>query len=86
MRWKAFCVCHRRIRSSPDYRQPVLEALCAFVREHTIGMTVADHPTTDVQAVLTVIGRRPKELKPVDLSGADLSGAYLIRPTWATPT
>ena len=22
---------------SPDYRQPVLEALCAFVREHTIG-------------------------------------------------
>ena len=65
-------------KMSPDYRQPVLEALCAFVREHTIEMTVAAQPTTDVQAVLTVIGRRPEELKSVDLSDANLSGAYLI--------
>jgi Pentapeptide repeats (8 copies) len=75
-------------QTSPDYRQPVLEALCAFVREHTIGKTVAErptpgvpavlpHPTTDVQAVLTVIGRRPKELKPVDLIGAVVPGAVL---------
>jgi hypothetical protein len=42
-------------KTSPDYRTPVLEALCAFVREHPIGMIVADRPTTDVQAVLTVI-------------------------------
>jgi Pentapeptide repeats (8 copies) len=94
--------------TSPDYRQPVLEALCAFVREHKVGIIVVDPPTTedmdvlrehaigriaagppatDVQAVLTVIGRRPKELKLVDLSkavvpgavlqNANLSGAYL---------
>jgi hypothetical protein len=50
--------------SSPDYRQPVLEALCAFVREHTIGMIVAERPTTDVQAVLTVIGRRRPQNVP----------------------
>jgi uncharacterized protein YjbI with pentapeptide repeats len=68
---------NRSISSSPDYRQPVLEALCAFVREHTIGMIVAERPTTDVQAVLTVIGRRPKELRPVDLSGAVVPGAAL---------
>jgi hypothetical protein len=57
-------------KTSPQYQQPVLEALCAFVRENTIGKTVPDKPTTDVQALmvikpatdiqaaLTVIGRR----------------------------
>jgi hypothetical protein len=67
--------------SSLDYRQPILEALCAFVREHTIGMIVADHPTTDVQAVLTVIGRRRPEdvFNRVNLEGANLAGADLSK-------
>jgi uncharacterized protein YjbI with pentapeptide repeats len=64
-------------KTSPDYRQPVLDALCAFVREHTIGMIVAERPTTDVEVVLTVIQRRPKELKSVDLAAANLTGADL---------
>jgi hypothetical protein len=45
--------------TSPQYRQSVLEALCAFVREHTIGRRVSGRqPATDIQAALTVIGRR----------------------------
>ncbi len=66
-------------KTSPDYRQPVLEALCAFVREHTIGMIVAKRPTTDVQAVLTVIGRRPEEFRLVDLKDAVVPGAALLK-------
>ena len=66
---------------SPDHRQPVLEALCAFVREHTIGNDRFGTVTTDVQAVLTVIGRRPEELKLVDLSGAVVPGADSKMPT-----
>src|SRR6202163_380501 len=41
-----------------QYRGPVLEALCAFVREYTIGKTVSEKPAIDIQAALTVIGRR----------------------------
>jgi uncharacterized protein YjbI with pentapeptide repeats len=55
--------------SSPDYRHPVLEALCAFVREHTIGKTVQEHPTTDVvQTVL--MGKTPKEHPTTDVQAA----------------
>ena len=51
------------VMNAPDsqYHQPVLEALCAFVREGTKG-TVSDHPATDIQAALTVIGGREKGL------------------------
>jgi hypothetical protein len=78
---------------SQPYRVPVLEALCAFVREGTIGKKAGDQPATDIQAVLTVIGRRaegwldqmnltsaniPKaNLIQANLNGADLSGANL---------
>jgi hypothetical protein len=38
-------------KTSPQYHQPVLEALCAFVREKTIGKTASEkQPATDVQA------------------------------------
>ena len=40
-------------------------------------MIVSAQSTTDLQAVLTVIGRRPEELKLVDLSGAVVPGAEL---------
>ena len=47
------------MNTSEQYHGPVLEALCAFVREHTIGKTVSEkQPATDIQAALTVIGRR----------------------------
>jgi uncharacterized protein YjbI with pentapeptide repeats len=60
------------------YGGPVLEALCAFVRDHTaiIGPLPAA-PMTDVQAVLTVIGRRNPGPGRVDLAGTNIPGAYL---------
>ena len=60
------------------FRSPVLEALCAFVRESMIGKTVPkDKPTTDVQAALTVIGRRIKGPGAVDLANVSIPGANL---------
>jgi hypothetical protein len=49
------------MNTSEQYHQPVLEALSAFVRERTRTDTGDGPPATDIQAVLTVIGRR----KPV---------------------
>jgi hypothetical protein len=69
-----------------QYRGPVLEMLCAFVREYTIGKTVFEKPDIDIQAALTVIGRRKGQELPylakanipgANLSGANLSGADL---------
>src|SRR5712671_403030 len=71
-----------------QYRGPVLEMLCAFVREYTIGKTVFQKPAIDIQAALTVIGRRKGQELPdlaqanipgANLSGANLSGANLSR-------
>src|SRR5882762_3571390 len=63
------------------YRGPVLEMLCAFVREYTIGKTVSKKPAIDIQAALTVIGRRKgqelPDLAEVNIPGANLSGANL---------
>jgi hypothetical protein len=57
---------------------PVLEALCAFVRESTIGKPVPkDKPTSDVQAALTVIGRRIKGPGAVYLTNVSIPGANL---------
>jgi hypothetical protein len=82
------------MNTSPQYHQPVLEALCAFVRDSTTpqqrngaaGVT-NNGPPTDIQAALTVIGRRKQgsgdvnltgaSILGVDLRGADLSGARL---------
>jgi hypothetical protein len=60
-------------KTSPQYHQPVLEALCAFVRETSGGNT--KKPTTDAQAALTVIGRRAAGPGQVDLRGVSLSSA-----------
>jgi uncharacterized protein YjbI with pentapeptide repeats len=64
-----------------QYRGPVLEALCAFVREYTIGKTVSEKPDIDIQAALTVIGRRKgqelPDLAKANIRGANLSGANL---------
>src|SRR5215475_697852 len=64
-----------------QYRGPVLEMLCAFVREYTIGKTVFAKPAIDIQAALTVIGRRKgqelPDLAQANIPGANLSGANL---------
>src|SRR5580700_3705745 len=64
-----------------QYRGPILEALCAFVREYTIGKTVSEKPAIDIQAALTVIGRRKGSEQPdlakASIPGANLSGANL---------
>jgi Pentapeptide repeats (8 copies) len=82
------------MNGSQQYHQPVLEALCAFVRDGTIGndKAVGTKPATDIQAALTVLGRRGDgdgwvdlakaniqgaNLRSADLTGADLSGANL---------
>jgi uncharacterized protein YjbI with pentapeptide repeats len=72
--------------SLEQYHRPVLEALCAFVRENTKTAS-KDKPAIDVQAALTVIGRRINGPGTVDLanvsihlailSEANLSGASL---------
>jgi uncharacterized protein YjbI with pentapeptide repeats len=72
------------MNTSPEYHQPVLEALCAFVRDQTAGKTVGDHPATATQAALTVIGRRKPgpgdgDLTRADIRGANLSGANLLK-------
>jgi uncharacterized protein YjbI with pentapeptide repeats len=71
------------MNTSEQYHQPVLEALCAFVRNGTTvardgtAIKVSDKPTTDIQAALTVIGRRTDGPGEVELSGATLIGANL---------
>ena len=74
------------MKNSEQYYGPVLDALCAFVRDSTKTETSKGPPATDIQAVLTVIGRRTVigEGKPnltnahipsADLGDAKLSGA-----------
>src|SRR5215472_9400347 len=59
---------------SDQYHQPVLEALSAFVREGTPKGAVNNNPATDIQAALTVIGRRSEP----ESEGPDLVGAQII--------
>jgi Pentapeptide repeats (8 copies) len=72
------------MNTSEQYHQPVLEALCAFVRDNAKSKIDKDNPkgsdapATDIQAALTVVGRRKDGPGIVDLSWADLTGADLI--------
>lgn len=72
---------------SREQHQPSIAVLCAFLRERAAWRpdgTPAGRPPTDVQAVLTVLGRRTLahekgqsyrlDLRRTDLSGADLNG------------
>jgi uncharacterized protein YjbI with pentapeptide repeats len=79
----------RIARESETDHWPVIEVLCAYVRERAAwrdGRERSTHPATDVQAVLTVLGRRVRshgregqrlDLRRTDLRGADLSDAHL---------
>lgn len=73
--------------TSQEYYRPVLEALCAFVRDQTKTRPGDEPPASDVQAALTAIGRRVAgEARPnlqearipkADQARADLSYAVL---------
>jgi len=60
------------MNTSEQYHQPVLEALCAFVRDGTKEDKGQGPPPTDIQAALTVIGRRKPGEGVVDLTGAHI--------------
>jgi uncharacterized protein YjbI with pentapeptide repeats len=68
------------MNASEQYRRPVLEALCAFVRDNTRSKVKNDQPpATDVQAALTVIARRSSsESDVVDLARAHINSANLF--------
>jgi hypothetical protein len=65
------------MNTSDQYHQPVLEALCAFVRDNTTGKVSDKQPAADIQAALTVIARRKPGLGDVDLLGANTPTAIL---------
>jgi uncharacterized protein YjbI with pentapeptide repeats len=69
------------MNTSKEHYQPVLEALSAFVRDGTKNKTKSktgdESPSTDIQAVLTVIGRRKSGSRYVDLAGVHFPGAGL---------
>jgi uncharacterized protein YjbI with pentapeptide repeats len=71
------------MNNSEQYHQPVLEALCAFVRDKTRTEKGDGPPATDIQAALTVIGRRSAigdipYLGNVHIPKANLFRAYLV--------
>jgi Pentapeptide repeats (8 copies) len=65
------------MNASEQYYQPVLEALCAFVRDNAKAKIAKEPPATDIQAALTVIGRRAAGQGYIDLSSAYVPKADL---------
>ena len=81
------------LRLPPNARDhdPIMEVLTAFVRERApwnAAAAAADHrPPPDIQAAITVIGRRSRwfgkgeerhlDLREADLRGSDLADAHL---------
>ena len=79
------------MNTSKEYHKPVLEALSAFVRYGTRDATGDGRPAPDIQAALTVIGRRAKidtgkpdpplpligHMPKANLLGVDLTSADL---------
>ena len=71
-------------RDSARNHPAVMEVLTAFIRErsHDQGPAESGRPIRrDVQAALTVIGRRDhkRDIRPIDLTGANLTRAELVR-------
>ncbi|MGR7028213.1 pentapeptide repeat-containing protein [Geodermatophilus sp. URMC 62] len=82
----------RLMRDSPADQPTIMETLAAFVRVHAprtspdtptdgTSPSVPDHPAGDVQAVLTVLGRRHTIWgePPIDLRGTKLTGFSLYK-------
>jgi uncharacterized protein YjbI with pentapeptide repeats len=71
-------------RDSARNHPAVMEVLTAFIRERSHDQRPADSGRPircDVQAALTVIGRRDqsRDIRPIDLTGANLTQADLVR-------
>ncbi|MCC7368525.1 MAG: pentapeptide repeat-containing protein [Chloroflexi bacterium] len=67
-------------RESELYRTPSMELLAAFVREYARAGNTGLQPTTEVQSVLTILGRSSVDgldLRRTALWGADLESASL---------
>ena len=82
------CALERVARDSARDHPAVMEMLAAFIREHSHEQRPPPGPSgrarerslrPDVQAALTVVGRRltERDIGPVDLARADLTGANL---------
>jgi len=78
----------RIARESAKDHWPIMEVLTAFVRENapcTGPPPLAEIPPTDLQAVLTVLGRtaiayaKKGETQSLNLLGTHLAGAYLMQ-------
>ncbi|HEY4825272.1 MAG TPA: pentapeptide repeat-containing protein [Solirubrobacteraceae bacterium] len=81
----------RLAQESPENHGPIIEILAAFVREHAPWPARNGNgrrrPSTDVQAAVTILGRRvveqdtgaPISLTYTALAGATLTGAHLER-------
>jgi uncharacterized protein YjbI with pentapeptide repeats len=70
------------MNNSDQYHRSVLEALTAFIREGTSAVPFAFIPPplpTDIQAALTVIGRRTAGQGVIDLTKANIAAADLRR-------
>jgi hypothetical protein len=76
----------RIARDSEDDHGPIVEVLTAYVRKHAAWLPKPSeanedpHPEPDVQAVLTVLGRRFRyygEVGRLDLAETDLRGSHL---------
>ena len=80
----------RIARDSAKDHPTVMEVLTAFIREHSREPWPPPHPEQerlprpDVQAAVTVAGRRDakRDILPIDLAGADLAGANLDGAIW----
>lgn len=85
----------RTARDSREDHWPVMEVLTTYVRQHTLRKTDKESneedipvPEPDVQAILTVLGRRSVyhkdvEYGPIDLHNVDLRGADLTNTNLA---
>ncbi len=72
----------RVAKDSPKDEWSIMEVLTAYIREHAKKNQVPPKPASDIQAILTIIGRRALtyrkgEDQRLDLHEADLRGAYL---------
>jgi hypothetical protein len=74
----------RLARESARDHGPIMEVLAAFVREHahwSEGETAPARPRADLQAILTVLGRRHAPFDPAE-SHIDLHGVAIPRAYW----
>jgi uncharacterized protein YjbI with pentapeptide repeats len=63
------------MNAAPEYFQPILDALCTFVRVTSVQSASNGPVSADIQAALTVIGRRKSGLGAVNLAKAKLKDA-----------